>query len=150
MDPAWVGFYCSQLRHNLGCLATRTLPRRCGAGDAALAGVSQAMAKAEVCKMLVIPGRSPGMAGGKDAWESLCLHLQWMTCGLNQNEFLAWAFRSTVVFRQEPVSLLCRDLTCHLPHSAVSRGCLVCCSRDGADQHGPSCVVKVRAAQKLS
>lgn len=148
MGPAWVGSCFSQLRHRL--VAVCTLPQWCGAGDTALAGVSQAMAKAEVCKMLVITGTYPSMADGQAAWESLWLCLQQMTCGLNQNELLAWAFRSTVAFREKPVSLLPRDLTCHLPHSAVSRGCLVCCPRDGADQHGPCCVLKVRAAQKLS
>lgn len=105
MDPTWVGFYCSQLRHNLGCLAICTLPQECGAGDADLAGVSQAMAKSEVCKMLVMPGTYPSMADGQADWQSLWLYLQQMTCGLNQDELLAWALWSTVVFRQDPVSL---------------------------------------------
>lgn len=65
MGPTWVGFHCSQLRYNLGCLAICTLPQGCGAGGAALAGVSQAMAKSEVCKMLVMPGTYPSMADGK-------------------------------------------------------------------------------------
>lgn len=150
MDPAWVGFHSSQLRHNLGCLAICALPQGCGAGDAALAGVSQAMAKSEVCKMLVMPGTHLSMADGQAAWEPLWLYLQQMTCALNQDELLAWAFWITVVFRQEPVSPSSRDLICHLLHSAVSRGFLVCCPRDGADQHCPCCVLKVRAAQKLS
>lgn len=150
MGPAWVGFYCSQLRHNLGCLAICTLPQGCGAGDTALAGVSQAMAKSAVCKMLVMPGTNSSMADGQAAWESLWLYLQQMTCGLNQDELLAWAFQSTVVFRQEPVNLSSRDLICHLLHSAVSRGFLVCCPRNTADQRGLCCALKVRAAQKLS
>lgn len=106
----------------------------CGDGDTALAGGSQAMAKSEVCKMLVMPGTYPGMADGQAAQKSPWVYLQQISCGLN---LLAWAFQSTVVFRQEPGSLSRRDLMCHLLHSAVSRGSLVCSPRESADQHGP-------------